>query len=99
MAYNIVVDPNAISDITESIDWYNNTVPGLGLKYYKQLQFVFKTISKNPYLFSVRYKNHRTAVVKKFPHMVHYFIDTEKDLVVVTSVLHTSRKPDNWTLR
>lgn len=99
MAYKIIVDPAASLDVTESMDWYNNASPGLGIKFYKQVQAVFKSIRKNPSAFAIRYKTSHTATVKKFPFMVHYFIDDQKKSIVVTSVLHTSRDPKMWNER
>lgn len=99
MAYKIIVDPAANLDIVESIEWYNKAQPGLGIKFYKQVQAVFKTIRKNPFAFAIRYKTNHTATVKKFPFMVHYFIDDPKKTIVITSVLHTSRDPKMWDER
>ena len=99
MAYKIVIDPTASLDIVESIEWYNKARSGLGIKFYKQVQAVFKTIRKNPLAFAIRYKSSHTATVKKFPFMMHYFVDAEKSTVVVTSVLHTSRDPKMWVER
>jgi hypothetical protein len=31
--------------------------------------------------------------------MVHYFVDAEKNTILVTSVLHTSRDPKMWDER
>jgi mRNA-degrading endonuclease RelE of RelBE toxin-antitoxin system len=99
MAYKIIVDPTASLDITESMDWYNKAQSGLGIKFYKQVQAVFKTLRKNPSAFAIRYKDSHTATVKQFPFMVHYFVDAEKNTIVVTSVLHTSRDPKMWNER
>lgn len=84
MAYKIIVDPAASFDIIESIEWYNKVRPGLGLKFYKQVQTVLKTIRKNPSAFTIRYKTNHTTTVKKFPFMVHYFIDETKKTILVT---------------
>ncbi len=99
MAYKIIVDPTAGLDIIESIEWYNKAQPGLGIKFYKQVQSVFKLIRKNPLAFAIRYKTNHTATVKKFPFMVHYFVEADKKTVVITSVLHTSRDPKMWEER
>jgi plasmid stabilization system protein ParE len=99
MVYEIIVDPAASLDITESIDWYNKAQTDLGLRFYKQVQATINSIHKNPFAFAVRYKTTRTALVKKFPYLVHYFVDAEKNLIVVTSVLHTSRDPKLWDIR
>lgn len=42
MAYKIIVDPIAGLDIIESIEWYNKAQPGLGMRFYKQVQAVLK---------------------------------------------------------
>jgi hypothetical protein len=99
MGYKIVIDPVAIQDITECIEWYNNILPGLGVKFYKHVQSVFKIILRNPHAFPIRYKTSHTAMVRKFPFMVHYFVDVEKNTIVITSVLHTSRNPEIWNAR
>ncbi len=80
MAYRIILDPAAYLDIIENINWYNKIQPGLGLKFYKQVQVHFKSLSKNPLSFAVRYKTSHTALVKKFPYRVHYSVDAEKIL-------------------
>ncbi len=99
MVYKIIIDPIAYLDIIEYIDWYDKTQPGLGIKFYEQVKVILKIIQKNPFAFSVRYKANHTALVKKFPYMVHYFVDEKKNVVVVTSVLHTSRNPIIWEER
>jgi len=56
MVYKVIVDPVAILYITESIEWYNKAQAGLGIKFYKQVQAILKTIRKNPFIFALRYK-------------------------------------------
>ncbi len=99
MAYKIIVSPAANLDITFYIDWYNKAQPGLGIKFYKQLQFIFKILHKNPFAFPVRYKSSHSALVKKFPYLIHYYVDKENSIVIVSSVLHTSRDPIIWQER
>jgi toxin ParE1/3/4 len=91
LAYRIIVDPAVRLDIIENIEWYNKAQPGLGIKFYQQVQAVFKTICKNPHAFAIRYKTFHTATVRKFPFMVHYFIDDERNIVVVTSTSYQPR--------
>lgn len=86
----------ASHEIIESIGWYNKARPGLGVRFYKQLQKVFLQIEHHPFSFAMRYKHHRTAIIAGFPFMVHYFIDDDRKRVIVTAVLHTSRNPDKW---
>jgi hypothetical protein len=96
MAYKIIVAPAANLDIIEGIDWYNKEQPGLGLMFYKQVHAIIKHIRKNPFSFAIRYQTSHTALVDKFPYMIHYFVDTQTKTIVITSVLHTSRNPKIW---
>ena len=41
MVYKIIIDPAASLYIIESIEWYNKTQAGLGIKFYKEIQAVF----------------------------------------------------------
>ena len=99
MAYKIIVDPNARVDIIESIDWYNKVQQELGFKFYDQVQATFKKIQRNPLAFAIRYKTSHTAIVKKFPFLVHFFVNSEINTIIITAVLHTSRNPDIWDER
>jgi mRNA-degrading endonuclease RelE of RelBE toxin-antitoxin system len=99
MAYKVILDPAVSHDIEESIEWYNSVQPGLGIKFYRQVGIAIKTLQKNPFGFAIRYKSSRTALVKKFPFMIHFFVDTEKEIIVVTAILHTSRNPELWGKR
>ena len=88
MVYRVILDPTVGHDIAESIAWYNKAQPGLGVKFYKQVDIVVKSLRNNPLVYPIRYKSSRLAMVKKFPYMIHFFIDSEKETVVVTAILH-----------
>jgi len=99
MAYKIIIGPLANLDITENIEWYNKAQAGLGTTFYNQIKQIINTIRKNPFAFAPRYKKIRTATLKKFPFMVHYFVNDEQESIVIISILHTSRNPKTWDER
>ncbi len=99
MSYKIIIDPLAMIDINESIEWYNNTQEKLGNRFYNKVHKTIEFIKKNPYSFAIRYKNSRIAPIEKFPFMVHYTIDEKKKIIPVLAVLHTSRNPKIWDIR
>ena len=51
---------------------------------------------ENPSGFAVRYKTIRTAIIKKFPYMVHYIVDQQIETISVLAVLCTYRNPESW---
>lgn len=99
MSYEIIIDPLASIDINKSIDWYNNTKKQLGNSFFLKVQETIKHVKENPYSFIIRYKNTRTAPIKKFPFMVHYTIDENNKTIPILAVLHTSRNPKIWVER
>jgi hypothetical protein len=50
----------------------------------------------NPSGFAVRYKTIRTAIIKKFPYMVHYIVDQQTETISVLAVLCMYRNPESW---
>jgi len=98
MAFSIFLDPRAVEDIQESIDYYDERESGLGRQFEKNLDQYFTILKKNPF-FQVRYDNVRCLPLNKFPHMIHYTIDEEKEIVIVRAVFHTALDPEKWKQR
>ncbi len=96
MAYKLFVNPSARLDIIEAIDWYNEKQPNLGFRLYKYIQTTLEIIRSNPSGFAVRYKTIHTAIVKKFPYMIHYIVDQQTETISVLAVLCMHRSPDSW---
>ena len=97
--YKIVVEPDALQDIQEATDWYNEQLKGLGSRFQKQVVTQVNTLKKNPLGYAIRYAAVRCMIVKKFPFMVHFTIDENQKLVEVFAVYHTSRNPKIWEER
>ena len=98
MSFTIKIEPEALKDIQESIDWYNEQQPGVGHEFHSDVKATFKKIKSNPY-FQVRYDNVRCFPMKKYPFMVHFTVDDKNKTVVVRAIFNTSRDPDIWEER
>jgi hypothetical protein len=96
MAYKIIINPSARLDIIEAIEWYNEHQSNLGFRFYISAQTTLNNILKNPSVFAVRYKTIRTAIIKKFPYMVHYNVDQQTETISVLAVLCMYRNPESW---
>ena len=98
MAYNIQISQEAQWDIEESFNFYEAAQTGLGVRFEKDLDLIFHSISINPQVYQVKYRRTiRIGYTKSFPFGVHYFIDG-KDVKVI-AVFHTSKSPQNWSNR
>jgi plasmid stabilization system protein ParE len=58
---------------------------------------VLNLITNMPRVHPVIYKNVRRAVVKRFPYVVYYEVETDR--IVIISVFHSSRNPSIWKAR
>lgn len=98
MVYTVVIDPRAIQDIQEAVDYYEKQQPGLGKKFESVVDKHLITLQKNPF-FRIRYDNVHCLPLKKYPYMVHFTVDEDHKLVTVRAVFNTLRNPEIWKKR
>jgi len=91
MSYSLVVKEEALLDIVEITAWYEKKRKKLGAEFVAELDTVLKQLKKSPFQYQVQKKEIRQASLHKFPYLVIYEI--EEKIIVVYSVLHTSRNP------
>jgi plasmid stabilization system protein ParE len=94
--YKVKIDPEAFTDIQEITDWYNRQQKGLGQKFQKSVVQNINALQKDPQIFAIRYKEIRCMIIKKFPYMVHFYVNDQNNTVEVMAVLSTDRNPKNW---
>jgi toxin ParE1/3/4 len=95
LGYSIIIDPRAIREIREAMDYYDEQQAGLGQRFEAELNKNLLKLQKNPF-FRIRYDKVRCLPVKKFPYLVHYTVDEANNLIFIHAVFHTSRDPAKW---
>ncbi|MCF8427959.1 MAG: type II toxin-antitoxin system RelE/ParE family toxin [Bacteroidia bacterium] len=95
MAYKIILEPGAFSDIQESIDYYNKKQIGLGKRFHQIVKSSFDAIKISPY-YQIRYSNVRCFYTKPFPFLIHFSLNEQAKIIHILAVLHTSKDPKNW---
>jgi plasmid stabilization system protein ParE len=98
-SYKIRISIDAISDIQEATDWYNNQVPKLGTRFRETTKKQINLLKKGALNHGVRYGNVRCALIEKFPFLIHFTVDEKSQIVEVFAVFHTSRNPKIWNKR
>jgi len=98
MAFSTVIDPRAMQDIQQAIDFYENQQPGIGKHFEEILNQDLLMLQQNPF-FQVRYENVHCLPLKKYPYMIHFTVDEKEQLITVRAVLNTSRNPKIWKSR
>jgi hypothetical protein len=99
MKYKILIDEEALSDIQEATNWYNEQLQGLGSRFQKQTKLQINSLKTDADIYTNRYADVRCMLIQKFPFMVHYTIDNINFTVNIIAVLHTSRNPKIWEER
>ena len=94
--YKVKIEPEALADIQKITDWYNKAQAGLGKRFQKTAIKHINSLSKDPQIYTIRYKEIRCVVIKKFPYMAHFYINEENNTVEVLAVISTDRNPKIW---
>ena len=94
--YKSVILPLAKKDIQDAAKWYNEQQGGLGKRFITQIRKAVHFIRQNNKATVVRYENVHTALLNKFPYMIHFTVDDHQKLIIIVAVLHTSRNPEVW---
>jgi len=92
MKFKVVIEPRAILDIQEAVDFYDSRQEGLGEYFYDILNNHIESLKANPF-FQVKYKDYHSFPIKKFPFILLYYIDEEIETIFVLSVFNTSMNP------
>lgn len=98
MAFTLVIDPRAMKDVQDAIDYYEDQQSGLGVRFENALNEHLLKLEKSPF-FRIRYDNVRCLLVKKFPYMLHFSVNEDQQLVYIWAVLHTAQDPEMWKER
>lgn len=77
MPFEIKIEPEAELDIQTGIDWYNEQMPGLGVKFHAEVKAHLNTLKTN-LIFHIRYDDVRCLPLKKHPFMIHFTISEEQ---------------------
>jgi len=91
----LVIQPEVFDDIQEGIHWYNSRQKGWGKRFFNAVQQEYKTLRINPG-FQVRYDEVKCLPVKKFPYMIHYYVNEKSKTVVIMGVINTYLNPAQW---
>lgn len=69
MIYKVVIEPRAILDIQDAIDYYDSKQNGLGAYFFQVVEEHIITLTKSPF-FQIRYKDYHGFPIRKFPFIL-----------------------------
>ena len=94
----IIVRPEAETEVQQAFEWYQEQSAGLGLEFLRAIEACLFGISRNPFAYTVaKVPNVRRALLRRFPYALFYLVDD--DAIVVVAVFNVKRQPIDWTKR
>ncbi len=97
MTRRVIIRPEAETDIAQAFSWYESRVSGLGSEFLRVLDATFNSILRNHDVYPEVHRNVRRALTRKFPFAVFFVV--EETRMVVLSVFHVKRNPQEWEKR
>src|ERR1035437_4049752 len=93
MENSIIYLSKAQKEFDESLEFYEERAIGLGIRFEFQLKEKLIIISKYPERYRKRKGNFRETIVKGFLFLIIYKYYKTKNIILISSIFHTSRNP------
>lgn len=91
--YQVVLEPSAQSEFTDSLDWYAeksvNAASGFNDEFIRSVS----AIADSPYRWPNYFARLREFQMTRYPFTIVYLIDETARLIVIVSVFHQNRHP------
>lgn len=97
MDYELLIRPEARTDLLDAFHWYQEQRSGLGFDFKLCVDEVLSKLQKRPTIYNKVHHDIRRAVIKRFPFGVFYIV--EDKMVIILAVLHARRDPVEWKSR
>lgn len=91
--FDIDILDEAIADIQNAIDYYKTISLPLATKFHTAVKNSFAELKRNPY-YQIRYDNVRMRSVKRFPHVLHFVVEENPNVIFIYGVRHAAQNPD-----
>jgi len=93
----IQLRPAADQDVVDAVDWYESQLPGLGARFFEDLDRVLSRIEESRDQFPNVYRDAYRALLRIFPFAIFFKKYEDRTLVVAISDLR--REPSRWQKR
>ena len=87
----------AQADLAEAVRYYEQAVPGLGIKFLDEVELAVQRILLQPEAWTRVAPHHRRCRTRRFPYGVIYSV--ENDTILIAALMDLRRHPDSWNNR
>ena len=92
MVYELVIKPEAETDMSEAFEWYEKARIGLGFDFLNQIKAGLGYILKHPFAVAEKYRSTRHYLIKRFPYKIIYSVEHSE--IIVLAVIYGGRDPE-----
>jgi plasmid stabilization system protein ParE len=86
MGFSIEIEIEALRDLRDAFDWYEQQREGLGYEFLAEIETCYQKLVVNPEHYSYLNENFRRVKANRFPYLLIYEIEDSR--VIVNSVRH-----------
>jgi plasmid stabilization system protein ParE len=99
VSHRVNIRPQALSDISDAADWYEQRQAGLGERFTREVVTAIDALATEAYVHRVRHKrlHARWCFPHHFPYRIVYRV--ADDVVTVVAVIHAARHDKHWRSR
>lgn len=94
MIKKIKFTKEASHEFHDSVDWYESSTKGLGLKFTDEIESTIERIKLNPALYPSILEDIKRIQLNKFPFSMFYKVEGE--ILIILRIFHNKRKPIYW---
>lgn len=95
MEYHHFFNPRAAEEYETAFKWYEEKSIVAADNLIVSVQEAIEAICTSPYRYRNTYKNLREITLKKYPFNLIYSIDENKKLIIIISLYHHKRNPED----
>ena len=89
--FDIQIQSEALDELQEAFQWYENEQSGLGLKFIQSFEQACQQLQQHPQHYTGINEHFRRIRLHPFPYLVVYEIAEQS--VIIIAVRHAARKP------
>jgi toxin ParE1/3/4 len=93
----VILLPEAVTDVANGFDWYEDQEPGVGEEFLRCLDRTYALIAAHPLHYPVRFDSFRRILVRRFPYAVYF--EHAEQTVFVHYVFHCAQDPEKLVRR
>ena len=92
--YTVAYFDEVENDLAEAKAWYKSMQNGLEKRFAKAVEEAIIKLKRMPTTYAIRYKNIRIAYPVVFPYAIHFYIDEQQNMIIITAIIFAGRDPD-----